>query len=118
MEGIEDSSQLTAVIERVKARRTQNDEEEIASVETELITSPISSEGQVHGVDKKFYVKLKEEVSVIIKIPSHYKTAGDFKLIARKYTQKLSKKNWRTLHSVPQRLHQVEQFEYEKEAKN
>ena len=94
VEGIEDSSQLTAVIERAKARRTQNDEE-IASVETELITSPISSEGQVHGVDKKFYVKLKEEVSgVVIRFLSHYKTelAGDFKSIARKYTHKIIEK--------------------------
>ena len=99
LEGIEDSSQLTAVIERAKARRIQHEDECVARVgveaEEEFITSPISSEGQLHGVDKKYYVKLKEEVSgVVIRFLSHYKNelGGDFKSIARKYTHKIVEK--------------------------
>lgn len=102
IEGIEDSNQLTAVIERAKARRIRIEDENVnekiaieAAAEDEFLTSPISSDGQLHGVDKNHYRKLKEEISgLVIRFLSHYKNelGSDFKSVARKYSHKIIEK--------------------------
>lgn len=96
LEGVGDSSQLAAIIERAKARRSQFEEGEVESIVTTLTieddvsspTDPKSSNNQ----SKKYYAKLKEEISsVVIKFFSHYRQelGDDFKELARKYTHKI-----------------------------
>lgn len=104
LEGVEDSSQLAAIIERAKARRAQESE----SIDSDLQSnfskfvaieenSPIVSSPELskYGASKKYYAKLKEEVSgVVIRFLSHYREAlgTEFKDIARKYTHKIIEK--------------------------
>ena len=107
LEGVGDSSQLAAIIERAKARRNQLEDGEVESISNDLntqniaddnsspfaaaIASPVDSKAS-NSSTKKYYAKLKEEISgVVIRFFSHYRQelGDDFKELARKYTHKI-----------------------------
>jgi hypothetical protein len=111
LEGVGDSNQLTAIIERAKARRTQVEDGEVDSIVIDLNTqsinsnvghsspffmaSPVDSKSSNNSIDKKYYAKLKEEISgVVIRFFSHYRQelGEEFKELARKYTHKIIEK--------------------------
>lgn len=111
LEGVGNSNQLVAIIERAKARRTQLEDGEVDSIAIDLNTqtinggdfsspffmaSPVDSKSSNNSaVDKKYYAKLKEEISgVVIRFFSHYRQelGEEFKELARKYTHKIIEK--------------------------
>lgn len=111
LEGVGDSNQLAAIIERAKARRTQLEDGEVNSITIDLNTqtinggdssspflmaSPVDSKSSSNSaVDKKYYAKLKEEISgVVIRFFSYYRQelGEEFKELARKYTHKIIEK--------------------------
>ena len=118
MEGVDDSNQLAAIIERAKARRNQLEDAEIDSISINLnshtieggdksspffLASPVDSKSSNNSkIDKKIYAKLKEEVSgVVIRFFSHYRQqlGDDFKDLARKYTHKIIEKEMEEISS-------------------
>ena len=112
LEGVRDSGQLAAIIERAKARRTQEENEVRDGKEVEpsipslaaskkiksstLLSSPNSYFSPTDNSNrKKINSKLKEEISgLVIRFFSHYRQdlGKEFKELARKYTQKIIEK--------------------------
>lgn len=96
IEGISDSSQIAAIIERAKVRRNQEQDEASGESHVEVLSpfTPTDSSA-LNDSSKKYYAKLKEEVSgVVIRFFSHYRKdlGDDFKELARKYTHKIIEK--------------------------
>lgn len=108
LEGVGDSSQIAAIIERAKARRSQAEDGEVETIVNDFNsktivegeTSPFRSGSPANSrssdsSSKKYYAKLKEEVSgVVIRFFSYYRNelGDEFKEIARKYTHKIIEK--------------------------
>ena len=107
LEGVGNSSQLAAIIERAKVRRTREQEEgEVDGIDgspflfnpspsPENYSSGKKQPSPPSGNSKKYYSKLREEVSgAVIRFFSHYRQelGGEFKELARKYTHKIIEK--------------------------
>lgn len=96
LEGVSDSSQLAAIIDRAKARRTQELKEssqedpiETSSSLFDLIPTKASTSAPVKDS------RMKEEISeLVVRFLSHYKAqlGDDFKDLARKYTHRIMDK--------------------------
>jgi hypothetical protein len=100
IEGVQDSKELAAIIERAKARRANQSETET----TEIISDPVPTiQSPQRSSGKKNYAKLKEEISgVVIRFFSHYRNelGDEFKDLARKYTHKIIDKEMKELNGA------------------
>lgn len=99
LEGVSDSSQLAAIIDRAKARRTQElsmgstgeqQQQQPATSLFDLIPTKASSTAPLPKDNK-----MKEEISeLVVRFLSHYKSqlGAEFKDLARKYTHRIMDK--------------------------